>query len=269
MDKIEVNSGFDYGFQVELRDSLGIITDFSIDDSLSCDVWSGDGTAVIFSPTATWKTVAAGQVSILVAANQTLTTERGIYPIRLRIATVGGQKIEGWEGLLSIKGGPGTSVGLKSYCTLTDILHHAGKIDDRFATDSDLAGFASQRAEAREWVNKCMIARARPMGFENFVRLAIDDDRIRIDSDIVKASSKYSASLIYERQITGSKDNPYSDLASKYRMDAEGIISTATISIARQAGGLPATDFRFQMGRIVVGSPLGLHVSRGRSEWQF
>lgn len=141
-----------------LDDTATAITgSFTGSESLSAEVWRGDDTAALFSPTVTWLSATNGTVTLAVSASDSGTlTPFARYPV---VLTVGSRKVR--VGVLVASPGPGSAAVGAVYGSLDGMMRLTGEKVADLLESSDLGDGNELLAEARRITDRTVLSRAR------------------------------------------------------------------------------------------------------------
>ena len=129
---------------------------------LSATIWAGDDQPPLATEAVAVTLASAGLVLLKVAAADTLTIgSAGTYSVRVAYTTPDGHTLEGWRGNLQLVASPGSAAAPAVYCSRADMAEVAAWIDRMQDLAQDQAGFAAQRAQARQMVDEAVLSRAR------------------------------------------------------------------------------------------------------------
>jgi hypothetical protein len=262
---IECQQGGDTVETIELVDRNGsTVTTFTGAAMLTAEVWGGDDQAVLFSPTATWSNATAGLVALSFARADTADLEPGDYPVLLTI-TAGGLQRKNRVATLRVLASPGAAEALTSYCGIEDLRRVCPWIDE-LQSDSDQAGFAEYRHEAREWFEELIHAAwggRRSLGAEGGLWAAggstgkdpwlqgeLDDDHLIVSRSIRRCCSLYAGSLILAGQLGNSGDTPYQRLGDQLASQAANLAMTVLAEIDTDSDG--EGDVSIYLGEVRV-----------------
>jgi hypothetical protein len=148
--------GVDRVYSVTITDpTTGAAASFSSSDTLTCQIWGGDDTATLCSPTATWVSAAGGTAQFVVTAANTTVLSVGKYRVRLK-ATIAssGYTVAIWDGVIPFDSAPGTAAVLPSYCTYNQLTQIAPWVGDLASQLTDQNGFAEQRGMATQRIQE-------------------------------------------------------------------------------------------------------------------
>jgi hypothetical protein len=135
-------------------------TEYDESATLVAEAWAGDDRAVAFNPTVAWDEVGEGTITHTIDGDDTADVEPGTYRAMLSI-TQGAATTRREYGPIVLTAVPGSAVAGKVYCSQNDMLTifpQLGKLQD---IDADQTGFIEQRVEARRWVDRQVMSRAR------------------------------------------------------------------------------------------------------------
>ena len=151
---------------------------FAAGDTLAAYVYPGQSQARLFAPAVIWYTASntqtgygQGQVLVSVTAAQSATLEAaGEYTLLVWWTAADASKTAPvWRGTIDVEPAAGTSTRLVTpYCELSDLLQYAPWIRTLQGTDTDQESFYSQRLQAREWIDWCVLNNYRGASVGNF-----------------------------------------------------------------------------------------------------
>jgi hypothetical protein len=262
---IECQQGGDTVETIELVDRNGsTVTTFTGAAMLTAEVWGGDDQAVLFSPTATWSNATAGLVALSFARADTADLEPGDYPVLLTI-TAGGLQRKNRVATLRVLASPGAAEALPSYCGIEDLRRVCPWLD-QMQTDSDQAGFAEARAEAREWFDELLHAAwggrrslgaegglwasSGPSGKDTWLQGELDADHLLVSRSIRRANALFAASLILAGQIGSQGDTSYQRLGDQLAAQAANLALTVLAEIDTDSDG--EGDVSIYLGEVRV-----------------
>lgn len=237
--------------KVKMTISDGVFTG---DEALAASVWPGDDRAQSFAPTVTWLDASARTITVEWPGSATASMAPGRYLMELRIGS--GTDAPGVNvAYVDLQPSPGSGTAPKVYCTADDMRRVAPWIDE-VQTTSDQAGFAEQRAMARNDFDKVVQTRYVRAEFDREDSLDhfldglpkyqageddatlqgwLDDDRLVLTGptgEMVKRWNAYTAvSHVCMAQIGAGPDNQYSKRAAYFSAKADGLLCGMTVGI--------------------------------------
>ena len=128
--------------------SLNNPSPFLGSDTLSCEVWGGDDTVVLATPSVAWIDVTEAAFSLTCLNTDTAALSPGTYPAQAFV-TRGPYKHAIDEFALRITGTPGTTAAPLAFTTLDDVLKYLPMVEDIQASSSQ-TGFREEQALATE-----------------------------------------------------------------------------------------------------------------------
>ena len=141
----------DLAWTITLSGPTGSTWPYTSADALECDVYSGNGLAILFSPTVTWYTNALDQkVQIRITAAQTASLQTGEYPLQGFILPAGTSTRIPWPaGALTLTAAAGTGTLAPVYTTYARMVELAPWVAQCFDPAVHQVGFQRERATAR------------------------------------------------------------------------------------------------------------------------
>lgn len=246
-------------YRIELADAAGapILGTFTGADVLLFELWAGDDTPVLATPTATWVDAGLGTLDLLVTPADLLGLEPGVY--RLRGAVHPGPAA--WpifDGAIRVAAAPGSGAALATYGSAEDLRRYASWVDD-LQTDQDRAGFLEQRAAARAWLDAILLARYRPgqhgtgiprdddfwwgdrgedPGPSEWLRGVLDGGGLIVDAGVREATARHALALIAEPMLgEAAAGTSYQQLAAFHRRRARALAASLRCRIDADGDG--------------------------------
>lgn len=271
-NSITVTQGVGAGFVLTLRDSTGkVYPGYAGTEPLTASVRAGRDTAPLVTLTPTWIDATLGTISLEIPGPTTATIDAGRYLLQIKLAD---SSADFSEGFLDVDYGPGTAVVLPSYGGYSDMLDRAPWLT-KLQTDTDLAGFARQRQQARKWFDDLLhrhyrysgtlsadyafipgISFAGGYGTSTFLRDGrrskelqgwLDADRLDVTQQVIDACTYYALALVCERQVSpGKQDSSYGQLSRTFYQRAEDIALAITAEI--DSDGDSVNDITIRLG---------------------
>jgi hypothetical protein len=237
---------------IELTDRAGAtVTTFTGAATLAAEVWAGDDQAVLFAPGASWADAAAGRVTLAFGRDDTADLAAGDYAVMLTV-TAGGYQRKRRVATLRVLSSPGTAEALATYCGAEDLRRVCAWIDELQA-DTDQAGFAEARAEAREWTDQVVQAHApasagaghrmegawmtRGAGRDAWLRAQLDAGRLVVTPSVRRANALYAVGLVLLPQVGQRGETSYQALAARYLGMAEDLLLTLEVELDTDGDG--------------------------------
>jgi len=247
----------DFPFQVQNPDGTVPTGIFLGTDTLTASVWQGTNETALLTPTATWisATKATYQVTFQNADSAALAI--GQYYLQA-FATRAGTPARTTALLprgtsLTILAAPGSSfTAAPTYISITDVRKIAPWIDDLVVPDND-TGFDSQLADSRSWLDEIILRNYRGgnvslLGYHGFALDAwytgggrrtsltnrwlftsLQSNQLLVTPRVKQICAYFALSKICESMIT--KSGQYVALASRFRFEAESLLSSTTVEI--------------------------------------
>jgi hypothetical protein len=166
MIELRVIKGTSASWEIQGRNRLSGTVPVAFDASvpISARAWPGDDQAVLLEPAAAWTDAPACKVRISVVDADTADVEPGVYRCQV-VAELAGRAVPIAEAAFVVLAAPGTAVAPKVYCTAGDLHRECTWIGQFLNVGEDQAGFAEQRAEAREWFDDLILAGRPSTGY--------------------------------------------------------------------------------------------------------
>lgn len=140
---------------------------FLATDALTAKVWAGQEQASLFAPAVSWNDATRGYVNLSVAAAQSAALDAGgVYQVQV-FASRGGSDPACicWATLTCLPSAGTATQSITTYCVDTDLLTYAPWLEELVESTSDTEGFYDQRYRARQWLDRIIVSRARPLAF--------------------------------------------------------------------------------------------------------
>ena len=139
---------------LQIRDEFeDPITTYTGSEPLKGTVGPGRSYVPNLTLTPTWKVAAQGTVDVAISAAQSATLDVGQYLVDVGLAD---GSADFYEGFLAVNFGPGSRPIPPTYGCYLDLLDYAPWIE-KLQTDKLAAGFLTQRAMARGWLDQIIV----------------------------------------------------------------------------------------------------------------
>ena len=166
--------GVDMAWQVKLSGPTGTTWPYTTADGLSCDVYDGNATGVVFSPTIAWLDAPNGKIKISVAASQTAALAVGEYPLEILLLPASTSlRIAGPPGVLILKPASGSVALDPVYTTYDRMVELAPWIIQCFDPNVHQVGFRRERATARKILDDIILRLYRNTSIGAFASLYV------------------------------------------------------------------------------------------------
>ena len=143
-------------------DGLTPMTSLLGSEALTAHVWAGGGLGLLATEAVAFVDHVAATASFRVSAADTRAIgPAGVYTARVTILDSLGHTTEGWRGSICLIDSPGDTPPPATYCGYQDMIEIATWIGRLQNLAGDLAGFAGQRAQARQWIVEQILSRRR------------------------------------------------------------------------------------------------------------
>ena len=268
MDHIAARVGYDASWTFTIVDGNGNpITTYAGAEPLGGDVWLGESTATLFSPSVTWLSAAAGTVTLSIAKAQTAGLVAGKYGLDCFLADTSGRFLTIYQAMLTLTSSPGATPLRPTYCSIADMRVQASWIDDLQDEQNDLTGFAEQCAQARDWLDGLILQAFKSADLTTLsggftTRFSSSTSRgtlltntwllgvlnanglvltIPSGRKAIRACAFYALALACRGQIGSSGQRDYQRLANYYAAAANREASTYVAEIDTNGDGLADT----------------------------
>ena len=283
---LELVQGLDGSFPLQITtDGVTPSTAYLNSDELSGRLSIGEDQPTLFAPGVSWIDATVAKYQIVIAGAQSATLTPGTYYVQA-IATRGSLNtlISPPKLAIEILPAPGTAAALKSYCTYRDMLRFAPWVA-RLQGQVDLAGFAQERQDARDWFEDLLYRHYRggqgvaadyffipgisfgarwwgngPNVFRSGARSAalqgwLDADGLLITSEVIKANAAYAIAQVAKGQIVpgNDKSNVYAGFYAHFESLAENTASLITAELDTDADGITDTVIRLGVADTLEG----------------
>ena len=236
-------------------------------EALTAKMWPGGSLPATLTPTATWVSAPAKTWKLSFNDADTAAIAVGIYYIQAW-ANQSGRNItllpEG--ATLEILSVPGTGSARPTYIGIDDVRSVAPWIDDLQVPDNR-AGFDVQLADARDWLDECILRNyrggnvsllgdhgmaldawytggSRRTSLTNrWMKDNLRDNKLLVTPRIKRICAYYALSLICETLI--DKGGKYFSLAARFRFEAESLLSSTTAEIDLNGDGYGEVPINF------------------------
>lgn len=278
-NSITVSQGLTANYVLTIRDSSGkAYTAYTGTEPLAASVRAGRDTAPLFVLAPAWIDATLGTIALAIPGTSTAALDAGRYLLQVKLAD---NSADLYEGFLDVDYSPGTAVALPSYGGYSDMLDRAPWLT-KLQTDTDLAGFARQRQQARRWFEDILhrhyrysgtlsadyafipgISFAGGYGTSTFLRDGrrskelqqwLDADRLDVTQQVIDACTYYALALVCERQVSpGKQDSSYGQLSRTFYQRAEDIALNITAEIDTDGDGANDTAIRLGLADTLDG----------------
>jgi hypothetical protein len=233
----EVPLGDDAQWAAFLYDSSDKpITTYAGDEPLTAKVWMGDDqqlipgiVSLVFTDPATALTTAT------IAGAATAGLAPAVYSVELDI-TVGSLILPYWQGYLSLTASAGSAPVPATYISYQDLLDAAGAWLPKLQAKTGETSFLAERARARVWFDRVILARVRPaswdMGaylasgytsgqlladqYDTYFKGLLDANSLIVTEEIKEANCYLALHKICEKQITFDKGDSFFERSRFY-----------------------------------------------------
>lgn len=270
-DLMTVSQGLGGSWTITLRDDAGAAyTAYTGDEALAGSVRIGRDAPALFAPVPTWLDASAGTITLPIPGTATAGLDVGRYLVQVKLAD---DSADLYEGSLEVNYSPGSAPTLATYAGFDEMLDRAPWIE-KLQRATDLAGFARQRYQAREWFESLLHRHYQgasglsadfafipgisfagaymPYGFRDGRRSKdlqswLDADRLDLTEDVIDAVSCYAIALVCDREIVPTKDTTgYAAMACKFFARAERVVSCLTAEVDSDGDG--TNDVTIRLG---------------------
>lgn len=146
----------------------GVSVPFGDSAVLDASVWPGGGETATFSPLANWISAIGGTLTLIVTDAQAATLTAGVYRMQLGITPVGGVRVIGYDGWLTVRPAVGTTAAPLAWCDESDVLLYATSVLSLQAVKAanDASGYLLHRVQATQKTSRKIVKRYNPrLGF--------------------------------------------------------------------------------------------------------
>lgn len=236
---------------------------YAVEDTPSCELWAGDDLAVLARPAVAWDPAAGPPRAVLTlleadTAGLAPGTYRGLIWVDSQ-----GRHVPGGRFALRLTAVPGTAVPRKVGCTLGDMEALAsGWVDQLQDLDDDQAGFAEQRAAARDWRDDRILRSYRrlirpprgaaPARRVERLRAHLDADRLLAETPggrrLRRACAAYALAEVLRPQVGAIGQTSYQALADRFATMAEEALAGCTAEVDADGDGV--ADLSIPLGAV-------------------
>jgi hypothetical protein len=159
MNRISVRKGDPIEATIEVRDLGGrsLVGIYNGTETVTSRLWAGDDRAEIDPAlTVAWSNAAQGLIDLDYAGTDTAALDRGTYTAEVLV-----DGVLVWSGTLEVLAGPGDAVAPATYGTYDGMLLRGGTWVTGLNDPASQGGFVEERASARVWTDRLILARAR------------------------------------------------------------------------------------------------------------
>jgi hypothetical protein len=260
-DLMTVAQGLSSTWTLTIRGPSGAaFTGYAGTEALTGSVRLGRDAPALIVLAPTWLDAAAGTIKLVIPGAVTTALDVGRYLVQVSLAD---GSADLFEGFLAVNYSPGMATTLPVYGTYGDILDRAPWID-KLQKDTDLAGFARQRYQARKWFEDLIHRHDRGgsglstdfafvpgisfggslgMGYRGGGRSRelqgwLDANRLDLTDAVIDAVTCYAIALVCQRQVSSAGSDGYARAARKWFDLAEAAAMTITVEIDSNGDGV-------------------------------
>jgi hypothetical protein len=245
-----------------LRDADGDpITEFSAADALWTRIWPGGSQPIAITAPTAWADPTGGKVAITIPAGATAGVAAGQYKLLTQVNDQG-EWVDAYCCLIEIYEAPGDTPPPPVYCTLRDMLDFCGWLQDQSNIEQDETGFLSQRARARNWLDRSILSAHRPQqawgattfgnglfgnsmirqpGFNKILQGYLAQDLLMVEPPrfVAEMTAKHAIGLVLQDVVTSGGDQPYARMALLFLEQANNLLRQYTAEVDINGDGYP------------------------------
>jgi hypothetical protein len=168
MLNLEVVHGTRRDWVLQAQDDFGNYpTGYLGTDALSATCWAGQSQASLFAPAVSWNDAPTAKVNLSASAAQSARlSPGGVYQVQASVTRPGQDPTCAlWVTLTCLPAAGSDTQATSTYCVDTDLLAYAPWLEDILEDTSDTEGFYDQRLRARQWLDRVIVGRARPLAY--------------------------------------------------------------------------------------------------------
>jgi hypothetical protein len=255
---IQIGSSADWQLQVLNPDDSVPTGQFFDSDSLACNVWQGQQSAPVAMPAIAWISSTNAQYLISFQSTDTASISPGIYYVEA-LATRAGTpsrtaSLMPKYSTITLWDAPGSTTARPTYCTVADLRRVAPWIDDvQGAMAGSQTGFLDQCADARAWLDECILRNYRGgnvslLGYHGmaldswytggtrktslrnpYILSLLQTNMLIVSRRILDINAYYALSRICEGLVM--RGPQYYAMAARYRAQAEQLLSSTTAEL--------------------------------------
>jgi hypothetical protein len=268
-DLITVAQGLSSTWTITVRGPSGLpFTGYSGTEPLSGSIRTGRDSPALIALSPTWLDATLGTIRLPITGASTVALDVGRYLVQVSL-TDGSADL--FEGFLKVNYSPGTALSLPVYGSYGDVLDSAPWIEN-LQKNTDLAGFARQRSQARLWFEDLIHrhdsggqgistdfafvpgvsfggsydAGSRDGRRSRQLQSWLDANRLDVTAQVIDAVSSYAIALICQRQISSAGSDGYARAASHWFGRAEVAAMEITAEIDSDGDGV--NDYSVRLG---------------------
>jgi hypothetical protein len=271
MDNLTVYQGLDADFTVTLRDSddAAITGTYDGTEPLSLALWDGDDRAplALAASTAAWLVPADGTLTLHLDRADSAAWAPGRYRGLVSL-TDGPDVVPAFAFVLVVEATAGAAAALPVYGSAQDLRRFCPWIDE-IQSPNDQAGFAEQRAEAREWLDDILLVNDRGGGVALYqgsyrggagnlaVRSGIRNpwlveqlaaDRLVLTARLRRAVSYYALGLILTPKLGSRDKTSFQQLGRLFHAQAEEELVGLTAELDTDGDG--TSDYAIDLSTV-------------------
>lgn len=263
-DLMTVAQGLSSLWTLTIRGPSGAAyTGYTGSEPLSGSVRVGRDSPPLIVLDPTWIDATLGTIALPLPGAVTRALETGRYLVQVALAD---GSADLFEGFLQVNYSPGMASTLPVYGSYDDLLDRAPWIAT-LQKNTDLAGFARQRHQARAWFEDLVHRHDRGGsglstdfafvpgisfggsygwgwrggGKSRELQIWLDAGRLDVTAQVIDAVSCYAIALVCQRQISSAGSDGYERAAQKWFGLAEAAAMTTTVEIDSNGDGVNDT----------------------------
>jgi hypothetical protein len=266
---LKIQQGMSSTWVVTARQTDGTpFTQFTGDETLAASVRPGQDDPPTFTLTPTWLDASGGTITLPIPGASHTNVPPGRYLLDIYLAD---KSADLYNGFIEIEWSAGAAASLPVYGSFRDMTDRAPWIE-QYQSETDLAGFARQRNQARAWFDDLLQRHYRYSGglsqdfhfvpgvsfggcYATYYRDGrrsgdlqgwLDDDRLDVTAQVIDAVSCYAIALVCDREMAPCKDDGPGAFARKFYRRAEEAAGLITAEIDSDDDGV--NDLTIRLG---------------------
>jgi hypothetical protein len=163
---VPIGTSFDWQLQALNPDDSVPTGQFLSSDVLACNLWQGQSSSPVATPAISWINATNAQYLISGQISDTINLAPGVYYIEALATRAGSPtrtaSLMPRDSTVTLTAVPGSTSARPTYITVADLRRIAPWIDDlQGSTPGSQTGYLDQCADARSWLDECILRNYR------------------------------------------------------------------------------------------------------------
>lgn len=244
---------------VPVTDSSGAVIAYAGTETLSAVLWAGNDQPPLLTLSDAWLNAGLGTTTVELTEAQSTGLAVGQYQLVCSVTDDAGTWVY-FRAVIAILPAPAAAVTRPTYITVADLRKVCAWIEDIQDPDTQEFGFLDQCADARDWLDECILRayRGGNINLLGYHGLALDAwytggarrtaltniwlkeqlaaNTLLITPRIRRVLALYACYLIFDSQVNRGKE--YQALAAKFQYQAQALLSSTVCELNLNGDGV-------------------------------